>query len=79
MRSDMPYIPARAKTKSRFAFLRINGCTAITKAIKQKTGESRSGLTRAVPAFFEWASPMRREMEKMRFPGRNGCLFLQNG
>lgn len=79
MRSDMPYIPAKAKTKSRFAFLRINGCTAIRKAIKQKTGESRPGLTRAVPAFFEWASQMSREMEKMRFPGRNGCLFLQNG
>lgn len=79
MRSDMLYIPARAKTKSRFALLRINGCTAIRKAIKQKTGESRPGLTRAVPAFFEWASQMRREMEKMRFPGRNGCLFLQNG
>ena len=47
----MPYIPARAKTKSRFAFLRINGCTAIRKAIKQKTDESRLGLTRAVPAF----------------------------
>lgn len=54
MRSDMPYIPARAK--SRFAFLRINGCMTIRKAIKQKTGESRLGLTRAVPAFFEWAS-----------------------
>lgn len=78
MRSDMPYIPARAKTKSRFAFLRINGCTAIRKAIKQKTGESRLGLMRAVPAFFEWVSQMRRKMEKMRFPGRNGCLFLQN-
>lgn len=71
--------PSEGEDEEQIRVLAENGCTAIRKAIKQKTGESGPGLTRAVPAFFEWASQMRRKIEKMRFPGRNGCLFLQNG
>ena len=49
------------------------------ESYKTENGWIQAGTDARSSGFFEWASQMKRKMEKMRFPGRNGCLFLQNG